>query len=174
MFLLFCCGLWTVICIFIFHNHHRKRCPKTGMVINRYGGGCDGPEAKALERLTSKSRRVVRSIATTEVGIRITRAWDGTIHQLVQHTERPAVSTNKRSIRLCLGKDAATGDDNKYMFIVLHEIAHLGTKSIGHTREFWDVFAFLLRAAEAQGAWSSEAHDPSSIICGKEIGGIPM
>ena len=171
MILLFCVGLWTVICIAVFHNHHRKRC-SNGLFIDRYGGGCGGQGAKMLERLTTKSRRVVRAIATTDIGVRISTKWDGKIHQLVQHTERPAVSTNKKSIRLCLSD--VGDDDTKYMFIVLHELAHLGTKSVGHTQEFWDTFAMLLRVAESQGVWSSEAHDPAAVICGKEIGGVPM
>ena len=171
MILLFCAVLWTVVCIVIFHNNHRKKC-SNGLSIDRYGGGCNGLEAKTLERLTAKSRMVVRSIATTPVGTRITTKWDGKIHQLVQHTERPAVSTNKKSIRLCLGDPS--DDDNKYMFIVLHELAHLGTRSVGHTQEFWDTFATLLGVAESQGVWSSDAHDPADVICGKEIGGVPM
>lgn len=34
---------------------------------------------------------------------------------------------------------------NLLMFVALHEVAHIMTKSIGHTKEFWDNFRFLLK-----------------------------
>ena len=38
-------------------------------------------------------------------------------------------------------------DDNLLMFVALHEMAHIMTKSIGHTDEFWENFRYLLRQA---------------------------
>jgi predicted metal-dependent hydrolase len=58
-------------------------------------------------------------------------------------------SVNKgEKIVFCLrskDKFAALEDENIIMFVALHEIAHLMTKSIGHTDEFWDNFKFLLK-----------------------------
>lgn len=34
--------------------------------------------------------------------------------------------------------------ENLLMFVALHELAHVMTKSVGHTKEFWDNFRFLL------------------------------
>jgi predicted metal-dependent hydrolase len=34
--------------------------------------------------------------------------------------------------------------ENLLMFVALHELSHIMTKSIGHTKEFWDNFRFLL------------------------------
>jgi len=36
-------------------------------------------------------------------------------------------------------------DLNTMMFVAIHELAHLMTKSIGHTTEFWDNMRFLLK-----------------------------
>ena len=36
---------------------------------------------------------------------------------------------------------------NTMMFVALHELAHTMSKSIGHTKEFWDNFRILLRNA---------------------------
>jgi len=36
-------------------------------------------------------------------------------------------------------------DLNTMMFVAIHELAHLMTKSIGHTPEFWDNMRFLLK-----------------------------
>ena len=33
------------------------------------------------------------------------------------------------------------------MFVALHEITHIMTKSIGHTEEFWRNFKFILQEA---------------------------
>ena len=33
------------------------------------------------------------------------------------------------------------------MFVSTHEIAHIMTKSIGHTEEFWNNFKYLLKIA---------------------------
>ena len=36
---------------------------------------------------------------------------------------------------------------NTLLFVAIHEMAHVMTKSIGHTKEFWNNFRFLLREA---------------------------
>ena len=33
-------------------------------------------------------------------------------------------------------------DENTLMFVALHELAHIATESIGHTKEFWANFKF--------------------------------
>lgn len=38
-------------------------------------------------------------------------------------------------------------DMNTITFVALHELAHIMTVSIGHTKEFWDNFRFLLEFA---------------------------
>lgn len=39
-------------------------------------------------------------------------------------------------------------DTNVLLFVALHEMAHVGTSSIGHTPEFWNHFAWLIKQAE--------------------------
>jgi len=41
------------------------------------------------------------------------------------------------------------------MFVAIHEMSHIATKSIGHKNEFWDNFKFLLENAKEAGI-----HDP--------------
>lgn len=36
---------------------------------------------------------------------------------------------------------------NTIMFVVLHELSHIMTLSVGHTNEFWDNFKFILQNA---------------------------
>ena len=39
-------------------------------------------------------------------------------------------------------------DEPILVFVALHEMAHTGTQSLGHTPEFWNHFAWLLEQAE--------------------------
>jgi len=42
-------------------------------------------------------------------------------------------------------------DENTLMFVAIHELSHIATKSIGHKTEFWDNFKFLLQNAKEAG-----------------------
>jgi hypothetical protein len=61
-----------------------------------------------------------------------------------------AYSVNKgEKIVICL-RDKDTDElikINTLMFVSLHELAHVMTKSVGHTEEFWDNFRYLLKKA---------------------------
>ena len=35
------------------------------------------------------------------------------------------------------------------MYVALHEVSHIATKSIGHTDEFWQNFKFMITEAKA-------------------------
>lgn len=50
---------------------------------------------------------------------------------------------------LCIRqKDGSFVPMNTLMFVVLHELSHIGAYwTVGHTNEFWDVFAFVLADA---------------------------
>ena len=39
------------------------------------------------------------------------------------------------------------------MFVALHELSHVASKSIGHTDEFWDNFKFILIESEKIGIY---------------------
>lgn len=45
-------------------------------------------------------------------------------------------------------------DDNTLTFVGIHEVAHIMTKSIGHTKEFWQNFKFLLKNAAKTGIYT--------------------
>jgi len=54
-------------------------------------------------------------------------------------------SINKgEQIVLCLRTNNKLMDINTMMFVVLHELAHICTESIGHTPEFWTNFKWIL------------------------------
>ena len=75
------------------------------------------------------------------------------IKEILPTSEYTAYSENKgEKIAFCLGEDKGNVDDlideNTLMFVALHELSHVATKSIGHTKEFWDNFKFILQESE--------------------------
>ena len=67
-----------------------------------------------------------------------------------------AYSENKgEKIAFCLnvkkGDNDQLIDENTLMFVALHELSHIATKSIGHKNEFWDNFKFILEKAKEAG-----------------------
>ena len=69
-----------------------------------------------------------------------------------------AYSENKgEKIALCLDKEKNGNggliDDNTLIFVAIHEISHIATKSVGHNDEFWSNFKFLLEEASKIGIY---------------------
>jgi len=54
-----------------------------------------------------------------------------------------------QSMYVCLrNKDGSFVDINTLMFVVLHELSHIGAYwTFGHTNDFWSTFAFILQDA---------------------------
>ena len=44
-------------------------------------------------------------------------------------------------------------DVNTLMYVALHELSHVASKSIGHTDEFWDNFKFLITESKEIGLY---------------------
>ena len=66
-------------------------------------------------------------------------------------------------------------DENTLMFVGTHEIAHVMTKSIGHTKEFWDNFKFLLEhAVEIKLYKPVDYKEKPKKYCGMEITDNPF
>jgi hypothetical protein len=93
--------------------------------------------------------------------------------------EHTSSTVNKgESIHICLrqrdGPDESLVDENVIMFVALHEMAHICTKSIGHGPDFWNNFGWLLKEAEAMGLYqytNFSAHPVS--YCGVYITDSP-
>lgn len=64
--------------------------------------------------------------------------------------------------------------ENIIMFVALHEMSHIGTKSIGHTKEFWNHFAWLLERAESLGVYKYQDFAAHPVeYCGVHITDSP-
>lgn len=66
-------------------------------------------------------------------------------------------------------------DLNTIMFVVIHEIAHIITKSIGHTDEFWENMRFLLKISISLGIYQDQDYkkEPQE-YCGIMITDSPI
>lgn len=66
-------------------------------------------------------------------------------------------------------------DLNTMMFVALHELSHIGTKSTGHTPEFWDNFRWILEEAIQIGIYKEQDFKTKPVkYCGTEITSSPL
>ena len=66
-------------------------------------------------------------------------------------------------------------EQNTVMFVMLHEMAHLMTETVGHTQEFWNNFKRILNDAVQLGIWKqvNYAQTPTP-YCGMTITDTPI
>ena len=90
-------------------------------------------------------------------------------------SELTSYSVNKgEAVHLCLrqreGKDESLVKEDVIMFVAIHEMSHMITKTIGHGPDFWNNFGWLLKEAESIGlykAYDFKAHPVK--YCGMSI-----
>lgn len=72
------------------------------------------------------------------------------------------------------GKNTLT-DLNTMMFVAIHELAHIMTKSVGHTQEFWDNMKFLLKVGVEIGVYVKQDFNQNPVAyCGTKITDTPL
>ena len=66
-------------------------------------------------------------------------------------------------------------DENTVMFVMLHEMAHLMTETIGHTQEFWSNFKRILHDAVKLGIYTQVNYSQNPVpYCGMQITDSPI
>tara|TARA_Y100001958_G_C21237887_1_gene564755 strand:+ start:2637 stop:3230 length:594 start_codon:yes stop_codon:yes gene_type:complete len=101
------------------------------------------------------------------------------ISESLKGSKYTSYSINKgEKIVLCLrSKDMSQKltDINTLMFVTLHELAHIMTISIGHTKEFWSNFKFILKISVKIGIYDNVDYskDPQP-YCGIEVNDSPL
>jgi predicted metal-dependent hydrolase len=110
--------------------------------------------ANLMASIRQKLERVIdyltKKYPDDDRGFRLKKKFNpNNIEESEAGSKYTSYSVNKgEKIVFCLrskDKFASLEDENIIMFVALHEIAHLMTKSVGHTDEFWDNFKFLLK-----------------------------
>ena len=86
-------------------------------------------------------------------------------------------SVNKgEQIAICLRdpKDNSFEDMNTIIFVVIHEISHVMTESIGHDETFWDNMKYLLMEAEKIGVYNPIDYSMDNLkYCGMDVKSTP-
>ena len=75
------------------------------------------------------------------------------IYETLPTSEFTAYSENKgEKLAFCLDTEKDSQgrliDSNTLMYVALHEVSHIATKSIGHQDEFWQNFKFIITEAK--------------------------
>jgi hypothetical protein len=89
--------------------------------------------------------------------------------------ELTSYSVNKgESVHLCLRQretnDESLVDENVIMFVSIHEMGHMITKSVGHGEDFWNNFAWLIKEAESLGIYKAQDFKAHPVkYCGMSI-----
>jgi len=84
-------------------------------------------------------------------------------------------SVNKgESVHLCLRQRENNNEslvaEDVMMFVAIHEMAHMITKTIGHGPDFWNNFGWLLKEAEGSGLYKAQDFKAHPVkYCGMSI-----
>lgn len=132
--------------------------------------------AKITEKCKSLVEYVVKNNPEDERAERLKKGFHPQkVMETLPTSEFTAYSENKgEKLAFCLNKKRK-GEDNMIdehtlMFVAIHELSHIATKSIGHKTEFWENFKYLLQNAKEAGLHNPEDYkDKPTEYCGMKI-----
>jgi hypothetical protein len=132
-----------------------------------------------LVKLIDNYKSDPASMADPRVKVMIERFDPENMVENDVNDDSTSYSENKgQKIVICL-REKSEGypfvDNNTIMFVILHEMAHLMTTTIGHTPEFWANFRRILQDAVKVGIYQpvNYAHSPTP-YCGMTITDSPL
>ncbi len=135
--------------------------------------------ANKLSKINGKVMRLIDSLdkENPKYSRLIDRYNPNTLSETGENAEYISYSVNKgEKISICLRnkEDNTFEDDNIIMFVVLHELAHLITIDVGHTKKFWNNMKELLEKAEKINIYYPEDYSKKHIeYCGMTVKTTP-
>jgi hypothetical protein len=136
--------------------------------------------AEAIERMKQIVRHLKEKFSRDErVKLLVKNFNPHRIVETLPTSEYTAYSEDKgQKLAFCLRKyknDMKLIDLNTLTFVALHELTHLMTASIGHKKEFWDNFKFMLEQANEIGIYQPVDYSQKpSEYCGMTIDNNPF
>jgi hypothetical protein len=132
-----------------------------------------------LNRLIERYKSDPNTASDQRVRVMIERFRPENMCENSIHSDTTSYSENKGDrIVVCLRDKAPPYklvEENTVMFVVLHEMAHLMTTSIGHTPEFWANFRRILHDAVGVGIYQPVNYARTPVdYCGMKITDSPM
>lgn len=118
--------------------------------------------ADLLARVTRKLKKVVdhlnKKYPTRENVKRLVKKFNPKkIMETLPTSKYTAYSENKgEKLAFCTTttkEGTKLIDENTLTFVALHELSHIATESIGHKKEFWENFKFILKNAVSIGVY---------------------
>ena len=118
--------------------------------------------ADLLAKVTRKLKKLVKYLGekypTRENVKRLTKRFNPKkIMETLPTSKFTAYSENKgEKLAFCTTttkQGSKLIDENTLTFVALHEISHIATESIGHGKEFWENFKFILKNAVSLGLY---------------------
>jgi hypothetical protein len=135
--------------------------------------------ANMLAKIRQNLERVVEylkenNISDERVQLLVNRFNPDVLSESLPNTSYTSYSVDKgKKIVFCLrSKDDKNKliDMNTIMFVAIHELAHIMTKSIGHTEEFWDNMRYLLKIGIKVGVYQKVDYSKNPVqYCGISI-----
>jgi len=141
--------------------------------------------ADRLARIREKLLRLMKYLEQTyndrPFVKQIIRNFDASPERFAESTPDAAYtsySVNKgEKVFMCLrqrDEKEELVDENVLIFVALHEMSHIGTASIGHTKEFWNHFAWLIEKSETLGIYKYQNFAAHPVeYCGVHITDSP-
>jgi len=155
-------GFILVVCLRIYYEseNYNLKCIISSVDGNKYcvrDRGILNEAADLLAQVTQKMKEIVNYMKDKYPGDpdveRLVKGFNPKkISETLPTSELTAYSENKgEKLAFCLNKTKNGNtliDMNTLIFVAIHELAHIMTKSIGHKQEFWKNFKFLLENAK--------------------------
>ena len=159
------CFLVLIIMIVIYMNYIRKK-----LYLS-----------KVKSRLTTNLLTLLNSIKTdNRDGVKrlIDKFDPNQITENIPGSMYVAYSVNKGDeLSICIREKETEKfiDMNTILFVAIHELAHIMSKSTGHTKEFWNNMNYLLKEAIKIGIYHRVNYKETPVdYCGMEINNTPL
>lgn len=93
------------------------------------------------------------------------------LKQAIAKKDSTSFTINKGSILgMCLANGTQFIDHNVLMYVVIHELTHIGIQDVDHTETFWSTFKMLLDFAISQGIYTFVDYSKNPVnFCGLMI-----
>jgi predicted metal-dependent hydrolase len=133
--------------------------------------------AQIREKLIIITDHLIKTYPNEDRTIRLKNNFKpNNIKEGIDNPNYTSYSVNKgEQIVLCLRSHNKLMDLNTMIFVVLHELSHICTLSIGHTTEFWDNFKWILEEAINIGVYKKQNFKLNNVdYCGMKITDSPL
>jgi predicted metal-dependent hydrolase len=133
--------------------------------------------AQIREKLILITDHLIKTYPNEDRTIRLKQNFrPDNIKEGIDDPNYTSYSVNKgEQIVLCLRSNNKLMDLNTMIFVVLHELSHICTLSVGHTTEFWDNFKWILEEAINIGIYKKQDFKLNNVdYCGMKITDSPL